>query len=314
MGRTFFRLSAVLLAFICLDVRPSLATPPKVVTTIPPLQSIAANVMQGIATPKALLPGSASPHSYALKPSDAKTLSEADLIVWVGPALEGFLEKSMKTLGNKAATLELLTEKDLLLLDSRDGDGDSDDHKHRDHEHGTHEHGEIDPHIWLNTINGKEIANLVARRLGEMDPENGKKYLDNAREFSQRLDKIRRRLEVQLRSYATIPFMTYHDGFQYFEQAFSLHSKGYVTLNPERPIGAKRVTLLRASMASDKVQCLFMEPQYEPKLVETLTEGTKVRTAIADPLGADIPMGIDFYPKLIENLGNAFVSCLSGKS
>jgi len=291
-----------LFALLGFNLTPAKAAAPKVVTTIAPLQSIAANVMQGVGTPKALLPGTASPHSYALKPSDAKTISEADVIVRVGPTLEGFLSKSLATLGKQARIIELLNDKDLLLLDSRT------------HADDQHDHGDYDPHIWLNTINGEEIANILARHLAELDPANAQKYFDNARGFRQRLDKVRRRLEVQLRSYATVPFMTYHDGFQYFERAFSLNSKGYVTLNPERPIGAKRVTLLRASMASHQVQCLFMEPQYEPKLVEILTEGTKVRTAIADPLGADIPMGVDFYPKLMENLGNAFTTCLSGKS
>ena len=288
-----------LFALLGFNSTPAKAAAPKVVTTIAPLQS---NVMQGVGTPKALLPGAASPHSYALKPSDAKTISEADVIVWVGPSLEGFLAKSLTTLGKKAKIIELLTDKDLLLLDSRS------------HADDQHDHGSYDPHIWLNTINGEEIANILARHLAELDPGNAQKYFENTQNFRQRLDKVRRRLEVQLRSYATVPFMTYHDGFQYFERSFSLNSKGYVTLHPERPIGAKRVTLLRASMASNKVQCLFMDPQYKPKLVETLTEGTNVRTAFADPLGADIPMGVDFYPKLLENLGNAFTTCLSGKS
>lgn len=285
--------------FVALSVGTVQASPPKVVTTIAPLHSIASNVMQNVGSPKLLMKAGASPHSYAMKPSEAKMISEAELIVWVGPSLENFLPKAMETLGKNAKTIELLKEDDLLLLDQRAGD-----------EHG----GELDPHLWLTSRNGGEIAQIIAQALIEIDPSNGETYLKNARAFREKMDKVRRRLEVQLRSYGTVPFMTFHDGFQYFERDFSLASKGYVTAHPERPIGAKRATLLRATMTSQNIQCLFLEPQFQPKLAKALTEGTQVRTGTLDPLGTDIPLGVDFFPTLIETIGQSFISCLSGKS
>ncbi len=297
----FFRIVHPLffaLFFATFVIGTAQAAPPKVVTTIAPLHSIASNVMQNVGSPKLLMKAGASPHSYAMKPSEAKELSEAELIIWVGPSLENFLPKAIETLGKSAKTIELLKEDDLLLLDQREGD-----------EHG----GEIDPHLWLTSRNGSEIARIIAQELAKMDPANGETYLQNARGFRDKMDKVRRRLEVYLRSYATVPFMTFHDGFQYFERDFSLASRGYVTAHPERPIGAKRATLLRAAMASQNVQCLFLEPQFQPKLAKALTEGTQVRIGTLDPLGTDIPLGVDFFPTLIETIGQSFTSCLSGK-
>jgi len=286
------------LAITCLSaLGGAQAAPPKVVTTIAPLHSIASNVMQGLSSPKLLLKGNSSPHSYSMKPSEAKALAEADLILWVGPSLESFLTKAINSLGKKAKVIELLKEEDLFLLDAR----------------GSKKAPVPDPHLWLTTTNGEEIANILAAALAKMDPTNADTYMKNARAFRNKMDKVRRRLEVLLRSYATVPFMTYHDGFQYFERGFSLASKGFVTAHPERPIGANRVALLKGTIMSQKIQCLFVEPQVQPKLAQTLTEGTKARIATIDPLGAKIPLGVDMYGTLIKNLGQAFISCLSGK-
>ena len=119
----------------------------KVVTSIKPIHSLASYLMDGVAKPDLIVDGYASPHGFALKPSHAKMLQEADLIFWVGEDLENFLEKPLKSIAKKAEKIELLEIKGLTKLKFRERNifDEHDDHGHDDHakkedDHDDHDH------------------------------------------------------------------------------------------------------------------------------------------------------------------------------
>jgi zinc transport system substrate-binding protein len=323
---------AVLLPFSGLQA----AAAPKVVASIKPVHSLVAAVMQGVGEPDIIVDGAASPHTFALKPSTARVLAGADLVFWVGPELEAFLEKPIETLGEKAEAVELSQAHDLTLLPVREG-GDFDEHDHGDeghdhaaeaakaagqgtkdakaghdhgHDHG-HEHGAFDAHLWLDPANARAMVHEIEEHLIEADPANAATYKANAEALAARLTALEEELKKELEPVKGKPFIVFHDAYQYFEKRFGIQAAGSITLSPEVMPGAERVSELRGKITGLKAGCVFSEPQFEPKLVGMLIEGTSVGTGVLDPLGASLPNGPGLYEQLLRDMAGSLKGCLA---
>lgn len=281
---------------------------PRVVVSIKPLHSLVAGVMQGVAEPQLLLQGGASPHGYVLRPSEARLLNEAQLVVWVGPQLESFLQKTLATLGGKARQLELATELESLLLPTRSGGNwDADEHAHG---HGHESPGGRDQHLWLDPLLAKQIVEKTAAALTAIDPAHQSQYQHNAARLQQRLDQLHEQLKSRLAPVQKVPYVVFHDAYHYFEAAYGLNAVGSLTIDPERKPGAKRIREIRARIQTLQARCVFSEPQFEPRLVATVTEGSGARSGILDPIGAALPAGPEAYFLLLNSLADNLVAGL----
>ena len=310
MRRTF----ASLTLLFGLWAAPAAAEAPKVVVSIKPLHSLGAAVMQGVGEPALLVRGGASPHDYALKPSDAKAVAEADIVVWVGEGLESFLVRPMKNRAKAAQDIALMHAAGLTLLRPREGGAwESHDHGHK-HDHSSHhgEHGELNLHIWLDPMNAKEIGEVVAVALAARDTANAAVYTANAAALGQRLDALDAELKAALAPVADRRFVVFHDAYQYFENRYGLNAAGSIMVNPDRPPSAKRLAAIRARVKELGATCVFAEPEFEPKLVRTVVEGTQARTGVLDPEGAAIPEGPELYVTLMRGLAKGLTECLRG--
>lgn len=275
---------------------------PRVVVTILPVHSLVAAVMEGVGEPRLLLPAGASPHSYALLPSDAQALTEADLIVWVGPDLEPFLQKSLRTLARRAATMQLTALPDLTLL------GTDPQHVHAGHEGGDHRH---DPHLWLDPVNAMAIVEAVQAQLAALDPANTDVYRANAERQQQRLHALDRELQAATAPLQGMRFLVFHDAYRYFTERYGLASIGALTLSPDRLPGARTVAAARDRIRRGQVRCVFREPQFEPSIAEAIVRGTGARVGTLDPIGADLLPGPDAYIQLLRNLASSLHACLA---
>ncbi len=304
------RLAGAFVPFIALAV-PSVAAP-NVVVTIKPIHSLAAAILDGVTEPKLLLQGAASPHSYALKPSDAEALSGADAIIRVSENLEVFLDKAIATLPGKARVIDLDSTPGLTLLPVRK-DGGLMQHASTDSEgadgHEQH-HGSMDVHFWLDPVNAIIIAGYLAKQFGEMDPEHAAQYRANAEKLEAGLAALDAELNAMFTGFANRPFIVFHDVTQYLEKRYGLRGLGAVTLSPERPPGARRLSEIREKIKDAKAICVFSEPQFPPKLVEMLTQGTEARSGVLDEIGAEIPPGPGQYFALMRADAESLASCL----
>ena len=309
----------------------------KVVTTIKPLHSLIANVMDGVGEPSLIIEGSTSPHSFTLKPSHAKLLEEADLIFWVGEGIETFMERPLESIVKNAEVVEFMKVESIEKLkfreesifgdhdnhddhDDHDGhDEDHDDHDdhdedhddHDDHdehaEHEGHNHGEFDAHIWLDPNNAKEMVHEIAHELGHLDPANKDKYEANAETTIQEIDELIDDVSKDINKDAK--FVVFHDAYQYFEERFGLRAAGALTLNTDVLPGAKQIDEIQDVIKEKEINCIFSEPQFNPKIISTIADDTNIKTGVFDPLGANIKSGKDLYFKLISNLGNELKGC-----
>ncbi len=299
----------VLLLLMPLLVR---SAEPQIVASIKPVHALVAGVMQGVAAPLLLLPGSASPHDYNLRPSDARALATADALFWVGPDLETFLVKPLDNAKGKVRAVAFLDVPGMTVLPLREG-GAWEAHAHgADHEHG-HEHeqgGGRDAHIWLDPRNAVVMVERIVAVLGEVDPAHRGDYQRNGAALVARLQALDQQLAAELAPVQQQPYIVFHDAYQYFERRYALNAVGSVVLNPEQRPGAKRVAAIQARIRDLKVRCVFSEPQFQPALVGTVIAGSGARTGVLDPLGATLPAGPDAYFQVLQGLGAALRGCL----
>jgi zinc transport system substrate-binding protein len=307
------RAASLALIALLLRAAPAAAEPPRVVASIKPVHALVAAVMEGIGVPALLVPGNASPHLYSLRPSDAQRLAEAQLVFWIGPVHEAFLAKPLAALGDGARAVTLAEAPGVTLLRAREGgvwEGGAHDHAS---ERRGHDSAEEDGHLWLDPGNAKAIVAAAARALAAADPANGARYRANAARTQEALSALDARLGALLAPVKTVPYLVFHDAYQYLERRYGLAAAGAITVAPERKPGARRVKEIRARIAAAGVACVFAEPQFEPGLVRTLVEGTGARTGVLDPLGADLAEGPGLYAAMMERLAGALARCLAAR-
>lgn len=299
------RTLAVLVLLTCPDMTAAHAeVPPHVVVSIKPLHSLTASIMRGVGEPALLVRGSANPHSFALKPSDAQSLSAAALVVWVGPELESFLVRPLTALAARAVSLPLLQATGITRRNRRDGGvWQSDGHDHGD--------TGIDGHFWLDPVNAMAASRAIADALQRIDPGSAPHYQANLERLLSELQALDVELAQQLTSVQSRPFIVFHDAYQYLEARYRLSGAGSITINPERRPGARRLSELRHRISGPEVTCVFSEPQFEPALVRTLVDGTTARVGILDPEGAALTPGPDLYSALMRQNATALADCLT---
>jgi zinc transport system substrate-binding protein len=301
------------LALIAILFSAQLGAAPNVVTSIKPVNDLVAAVMEGVGEPTRLIPPGSSPHTYALKPSERQAAEHADVLFWIGPDVETSLEKVSRSLPKGARIITISALPDMDRLQARTG---SDWERKRPmaqqaHNHGDHQHrSTLDGHMWLSPANASMIVRAAASTLSEIDPAHATRYQSNAEKAIDRLTVLDDIIRSQLAPVQNKPFIVFHDAYQYFEHAYDLKAAGSILVNPEAMASAKRVNDMRNKIKTLGATCVFSEPQFEPKLVQTLIEGTPARTGTLDPLGASLPGGMDGYEQLIQNLANNLLQCL----
>lgn len=289
----------------------------EVLTTIKPLGFIAAAITDGVSEPKVLLPTGASPHDFSLRPSDIRSINSADLVVWVGPELEGFMAKP---LANHPHALALTQVEGMPLFnyatqDSHDSH-DHDDHDHAAHEHGDHDEGHeghhhegVDPHIWLGPTQAKVIAKAIASELGKLDPANQARYDANLAAFDTKVDAKDKVIAGQMKAVNEKGYFVFHEAYGYWERHYGMSSKGHFTVSPERRPGAKTLVDIHKALEEKQASCIYAEPQFSPAVIESVARNTGAKVLLLDEVGEQVPLGPDGYPQFMQQLADAFAQC-----
>lgn len=309
---------AVVAAALSLMAAPAARADLKVVASIKPVHALVAEIVAGVGSAAVLVEGNASPHTYAMKPSDAKAVNSADVFFRVSEELEPFTGKLVKSLPRSVKVVTLEQAPGLTLL-ARRTSAAFEKHTHGGktaHDHG-HAHGNDkgarDGHIWLDPLNAKAMAKAITVALAERAPEVAERLNANSARLEARLDALHAELERALKPLAGRPFIVFHDAYQYLEARYGLIAAGSITLSPEARPSAKRIAEVRTKIVSLGAVCVFAEPQFQSKLIDTVTEGTKARTGTLDPEGGAIATGPEHYFQLMRNLASGLKACLGAQ-
>ena len=312
-----------------------------IVTSIKPLGFIASAIANGVTDVDVLVPTGASPHDYNLKPSDAQKLKSAEMVVWIGEDVDLFLDKSIDDLDYK----KVLTIKDIAAIEPflmkgehhhHHGEGDAHEHGHEDHHaheehghkhaHGDHDHkhdhaheghehhhdddASINWHVWYSPDISKVVAQRIAAKLVKQYPEKKALIEKNVAEFDRTLAETSVKIKAQLESVKDKGFYVFHDAYGYFNQAYGLNQTGYFTINPLVAPGAKTLAKIKEEIAEHKVSCLFAEPQFTPKVIESLSKATQVKVGRLDPMGDSVKAEGNPYAAFLQFTADSYSQCL----
>ncbi|QRG80874.1 zinc ABC transporter substrate-binding protein ZnuA [Citrobacter sp. R56] len=286
-----------------------------VVASLKPLGFIASAIADGVTETEVLLPDGASEHDYSLRPSDVKRLQGADLVVWIGPEMEAFMEKSVKNIPeSKQVTIAQLPSVKPLLMKGGDDDDDEHDHDPAHDEKGDdhHHHGDYNMHLWLSPEIARSSAVAIHDKLVELMPQSRAKLDANLKDFEAQLAQVDKQVGNELAPLKGKGYFVFHDAYGYYEKHFGLTPLGHFTVNPEIQPGAQRLHEIRTQLVEQKATCVFAEPQFRPAVVEAVARGTSVRMGTLDPLGTHIALGKTSYSAFLTQLANQYASCLKG--
>lgn len=287
---------------------PALAEPPQVVADTAVTASLVQQVLGEGGQVQVLLPQGASAHHHQLRPSDARGLQDAGLLVWIGPDLTPWLDRSAASLGDTVAQLRLLDVPGTHLR------GYAEDHDH-DHGHGhDHDHGMTDPHAWLDPDNARLWLAAIAEMLGKADPGNADRYARNAAAAAQDIADMDSALQAQLAPYKGDSFVVFHDAYGYFTEHYGLEPAIAVSLGDASTPSAARLATIRDKIAAMDATCAFPEYASDPKLMQTAVEGTDARLGDGlSPEGGAAAAGPRLYADLLTGMASTIAACLSSR-
>ncbi|SMX44852.1 zinc ABC transporter substrate-binding protein [Actibacterium lipolyticum] len=297
-----------LIALATIIATPAFSEVPRVVTDIPAVHSLAAQVMGDLGEPMLLLSSGADPHHFQMKPSQASALSKADLLFWVGPELTPWLDRAVSGIGVAGTAIELLEVPGTTTHSFAE---EHDEHEEEHVEEG-HDHEGLDPHAWLDPANASTWIAAMAAELATADPEHADVYLANAAAADGAITATTAQINATLAPAQGVPIMMFHDAYTYFAEAFGLNIVGSITMGDAAAPGAARLAHLRDELAHEGVVCIFPEAQHDPAYLTAIVEGSEVKTgAPLDPSGSSLPYGASLYSALLTGLAQTIADCVN---
>ncbi|HBO38808.1 MAG TPA: zinc ABC transporter substrate-binding protein ZnuA [Pasteurellaceae bacterium] len=306
-------LASVIGAFSCVVQANILAS-------VKPLGLIASSIADGVTETEIIVPPGASPHDYSLKPSDVKKVKSADVVLWIGEDVDGFLAKNIGSIdSSKVIEIAQLPEIKLRLGKS-EHHHEHGDEKHADHNHG-HDHRSHDKdkhdklsinwHVWYSPEISKVVARKLADKLSEQYPDKKALVAQNLENFNRTLAQQSEKISTQLAPFANKGFYVFHDAYGYFNDAYGLKQTGYFTINPLVAPGAQTLATIKEEIKEHKVSCLFAEPQFTPRVIESLSKGTGVHIGHLDPMGDKVALGKNAYADFLQFTADSYAECLN---
>lgn len=253
-------------------------------------------------------------HAFEPRPSDARTLQHADLLVINGAQFEAWLPRLLEAAGYKGKVVEAIQGVPLRAYEEDEHDHEHKAHNH-DHEAHNHDHGEYDPHAWQSLSYAQHYISNIRDALTEADPESKAYFAERADKYSKQLEQMHADL---IERFKAIPeqnriVVTSHDAFAYLSQDYGIEFLALLGASNHAEPSAKEMAGLIEYMQDNNVKAVFMENISNPKLVEQIARetGAKVgKTLYSDAL-AKAPHAADTYMGMMKWNTEALLEALT---
>lgn len=282
-----------------------------IITTIKPLASLVMNITDNTGDKvDVIIDGYQSEHDFSLKPSQVKKIYYADHLFYISPYLETFLNRTLSEVPQNVIVTSISQNKNLKILKNRDFNqkkksfhliNDSINHKHSD--------ALLDYHIWLSPVNTIIILTDIAKTLSEHNPENKKIYHQNLAKAIKNINTLTKSLHKKLKRFQTIPFITFHDAYQYFDHYFKLKMIGIITIHPNQNLTIQQIRTIKETIKKHRVKCIFKEPQFSDKIIQRIADDKKITIRSLDPLGSTLKLDKNLYFSLLNNITTEIAKC-----
>lgn len=249
---------------------------------------------------KNLLPAGADPHSWEPSPKDIVSIEKADILIYNGAGMEGWIDKVLGSISNKKlVTVE--TSKDIKLLEVKDSLVSEHNDKHSDE----HEHFQ-DPHVWLDPMKAKIQIRAITDTFIEVDPSNKDYYEKNYEHYVKELEKLDDEYREAVSSFKSKDIIVTHEAFGYLCDAYGLNQIAISGLDTEtEPTSARMIDV--AKFAKDNnVKVIFFDKMVSPKVADAIAKSAEAKTEVLNPIASlstdDIKAGKDYFSVMRENL------------
>ncbi|MGY9051947.1 MAG: zinc ABC transporter substrate-binding protein [Alphaproteobacteria bacterium] len=289
-----------------------------IITSVKPLHSIVDAISTNSDQVELLVTTNQSPHDYQLKPSQLKAMQNANIIFYFDDNFETFMSSAFDILPPKVRKSSIIEKANLNLLQYRES-GAWDKHLHEgddghdDHDAHKDEHDDdVNLHVWLDPENAKSIVNYVVKELTFINPKNHEIYEENGKRYIEKLNNLDAELKISLSGLQDKPFIVFHDAYQYFERAFNLNAVGSISLRDDiHSVSPNRIKEIKDKIKKTNAECVFREPQFSDRLINTIAEKADIKVGTLDPLGASLQNDKGLYFTLMRELADNFKKCLT---
>ena len=272
---------------------------PSIVVSIKPIHSIVTKIMDGVTKPELLLDSNSSAHTFHLKPSQIKMISNADLVIVISENFELGLRKALKNI-NEDSHLKISELDQLIIHNSR---GEAIYNKNEDS-------SKFDFHLWLDVNNMQLIATYISNIIIELDPKNEHIYSENLKELNLELDELKEQIKQQLAPFSSTPFAIYSDTLQYFEKSLELKRPVIITPFHGAGLSIKRTINAKRKIKDLNISCLIYDTEVKAKQLRVLSEGLNLKSFKIDILGNEFTPGPDQYFNLMKKTSSQLSLCL----
>jgi len=304
-----------------------------IVTSIKPVELVVRAIATDDMQITSLVPPGSSPHNYTMKPSQRRALENADVIFWVGPEMETFLNRLLSGQEFRDRTVALTAAEpdsgkdthsehahDAHAHDEPAGEHhghhheeetkEEDEHHTERHGHG-HDHGDgEDPHIWLDPELAIGMAETIRDALSALESVDAAALNENFQQFKVSVRKTDANVRKRLMPAHDISLFAYHDAFTRFAEHYDLKLEGVLTLNPELSPGARHIADVQDKLRNANHPCLLTEPQFNSQWWHSITENLDVTFSTWDPLATDIEITANGYNDFQQSIVDAVLKCL----
>jgi ABC-type Zn uptake system ZnuABC Zn-binding protein ZnuA len=279
---------------------------PLVVTSVPIVYSLTANLTGEDFRLENILPPGASPHQASFTPEQAKLVADADRVIVNGAGLEAWLDELITSAGASDLPVAVASRGVTFLrpdepLPVPDG-GEDDDHD---------EPEDVDPHVWLDAQNAKIMVQNIAAALRELDASSAEAVDRRAGEYTERLDELDGEIRETLAATEHKDFVSFHSAFQYYARAYGLRQVAVIQPFPGREPSPRYLAGIVDLVRELDVQAVFSEPQFSPRPAEALAREAGVDLYEVDPEGSDLSP--EMYEDLMRDNTDTFVEALGGR-
>ncbi|MEP7763632.1 metal ABC transporter substrate-binding protein [Sanguibacter sp. 25GB23B1] len=271
----------------------------QVLASFYPLQYVTEQIGGDLVNVTSLTPAGAEPHDLELSPAHARSVGDADLVVYLSdfqPAVDDAIAaREPEHVVDAAAAADLESHGD-------DEHADDEHADETDEEHAEHDHGSLDPHFWLDPTRLAAVAADVEAELAAVDPENADTYAERADELVASLTDLDTQLTDGLAQCTDRVVVTSHEAFGYLADRYGFELVGIAGIDPETEPSPARLREVSDVIEENGVSTIYLESLVSSKVTDTLAADLGVATAVLDPLEGLTDPETDYRSVMLTNL------------
>lgn len=290
----------------------ALAAKPTVVVSIKPIEGLVLAIAGDTVTTERLLPDYTSLHHYSFRPSDIRKIKAADIIFHIDNNIEQFLTPLLHQL-DREKIIALSKADNIQLLPITPSFKKTDNLR----KPFTQNKSEVinphntDYHIWMSPQNGIAMAEKIVLILSKIQPQHTLIYQQNLKNLREKLNTFTRTFRIKAKAVQNKPYLVFHDSWQYFANEFQLRKLATVNLNADVQPGIKTILNTRQRIMRLQTGCLFSEPNFRPRTIKVLLEGSNTKSVEIDSLASHLSTSSDLYLNLMYDTAERIENCLS---